>query len=344
MFYLKRAMMKSIINKKKKKQPFDYETAEAFTIDDTGDGAFNNSYYFSAHSKDSEESLYTRLGLRDDGSAEVWVFYNKGEKQYFLEPMLFTAQTSPLKVFLDDNIWAFSFEGELLDEKGAKYNAKLNCTFTAHGGAVDFFYHMPSVRVATAMAQDKWTKEYFAGISENNSVHYEQEGRLTGELTLNGKSIPIDLPCLRDHSYGRRVWGYMNNHLWLAAVDNDCTFNFSMVSYPSMSILEVGHLREKSAPVEYVVKADYDRNVIATGETPKHIQLELTTNEKRKVSVQADLLHAKTYVFANGDYTFVEGIADITVDGIACRGILEVGFNRDETRFMNGKKVDKIKA
>jgi hypothetical protein len=39
----------------------------------------------------------------------------------------------------------------------------------------------------------------------------------------------------------------------------------------------------------------------------------------------------------------MEGIADFEVDGEKCRGILEIGFNKDQTRFMNGKRIDKIK-
>ena len=58
----------------------------------------------------------------------------------------------------------------------------------------------------------------------------------------------------------------------------------------------------------------------------------------------AKLLHCVPYVFENGDYTLTEGIADLEVDGIKCRGILEVGFNGDKTRFMNGKKISKIRA
>ncbi len=343
MFKIKRAFMKKILDKKKKNQPFNYEAAEAFSIDKDGDGSFNNSYYFSAHSAQKSQSLYTRLGLRDDGSAEVWVFFNEGEKQYSLSQMLYTAETSPLKVYKKDEQWFFDFEGKLTDDNGKEIKAKLNCAFSSDKPAVDFFYHMPSKRMATAMAQDKWGKNYFSEVQKNNSVHYEQEGLLTGKLTLGTKKIDVELPCLRDHSYGRRVWDYMNNHLWLAAVDTNFQLNFSMVSYPSISILEVGHLREGDGNVEFVTKAHYDRNLIVTGEIPHELQLELTINQHKKLNVNAELLSAKTYVFGDGAYTFYEGIANFTVNGQKKRGILEIGFNRDISRFMNGKNIKTIK-
>ncbi len=343
MFCIKKALMKSILSKKKKNQPFDYEAAEAFTVGNDGDGTFNNSYYFSAHSYEKNESLYTRLGLRDNGSAEVWVFHTKDGRTLKTTTMLYTAQTSPLKVTRLDDGWGFSFNGKLTDNDGVEVDASLDCKFTSDNGVVDFFQHMPTVRTATGIAQDKWTKNYFKGVQENNSTHYEQEGTLKGTLTVNGVSQEIDLPCLRDHSYGRRVWGYMNNHLWLAAVDKKCALNFSMVSYPSLSVLEVGHLHIEGKPVEFVLKAHYDRREIVKGTVPETLELELTINDGRKLKVKADLLQFTPYVFENGAYTLNEGIADFEVDGVKCRGILEIGFNADKTRFMNGKAINKIR-
>ena len=343
MYCLKKFLMTKIIAKRKKNQPFDYEKAEAFTIGCDGDGTFNNSYYFSAHCNHKKQSLYVRLGLRDNGNAEVWVYFDDNQNSYYHNNLLYTAQNSPLKVFKEDNSWAFSFGGKLTDQNGTDVDSCLACKFISSNDAIDFFHHMPSSRMGTAMAQDKWSKEYFEGFQKNNSVHYEQEGKLVGCITIDGTQFDIDLPCLRDHSYGTRVWDYMNNHLWLATVDQDCMLNFSMVSYPYLSVLEVGHLREKDNPVEFVTKATYDRNQVVKGQIPSEFTIYVTTNTKRKITVKANLLRYVPYVFENGAYTLIEGIADYEVNGINCRGILEIGFNKNQTRFMNGKKISKIK-
>ncbi len=342
MFNFKKIMMQGMVGLKKAFKPFDYEEAEKFTLSPNGDGSFNNSYYFSAHSYEKQESLYTRLGLRDDGSAEVWVYYCIGEKRYVLKDNLFKAEESPLKVIKENGIWTFTFEGDLTDLEGNKLKASMNCKYLSQQEAIDFFYHMPTVRVATAMAQDDWDKNYFSGIKENNSVHYEQEGVLIGKAIIGDLEYEIDLPCLRDHSYGRRVWNYMNNHVWIAGLSKDCQFNFSMVSYPSLSVLEVGHLREKDRGVEFVTKAHYDRNLIVQNQVPQNLELDLEINGKRNIKVSVNLLHGEEYIFGNGDYRFIEGIAELDVDGIKCRGILEIGFNKDTSRFMNGKKIEDI--
>ena len=343
MFCLKKALMTKIMNKRKKNKPFDYEAAESFDFTKSGDGTINNSYYFSAHSSKKNQSLYVRLGLRDNGVAEVWVYFDDDKKSYFHNHLLYPKDSAPLKVYRENGQWAFSFEGALVDDDGKDVPAKLDCNFNSNSQPVDFFYHMPSTRIATALSQDKWSKEYFEGFKENDSVHYEQEGKLFGTLILGEEEFTLDLPCLRDHSFGKRVWGYMNNHLWLAATDEDCFFNFSMVSYPSMSILEVGHVRERENPIEYVKRAHYDRLEIVQNKIPETLQLEVKTTTKRKISVTAKLLRYVPYVFEDGAYTLIEGIADYDVDGIKCRGILEIGFNKDTSRFMNGKKIESIR-
>ncbi len=342
MFHIKKFIMTKIVNGKKKKKPFNYETAEAFKLSYDGDGTVNNSYYFSAHSPSKKESLYVRLGLRNNGNAEVWFYFDNEKNNYFHERLIYTAETSPLKITNENGAWGFTFNGKLTGEDETVVDANANCSFKSSNQAVDFFYHMPSKRFGTSMAQDKWTKEYFKGVQENNSVHYEQEGRLLGSVTIGKETYDIDLPCVRDHSFGRRVWDYMNNHIWLAALSDDCLLNFSMISYPSMTILEVGHLREKDNPIEYITKASYNRHEIVTGEIPKQLSLVLEVNGERTINVNAKLLRGIPYRFENGAYTLIEGIAEYEVHGITCRGILEIGFNKNKARFFNGKDVDKI--
>ena len=48
MFYsLKKAVMCKVLEKRKKQKPFDYERAEAFSLQGLEDSMVNNSYYFS---------------------------------------------------------------------------------------------------------------------------------------------------------------------------------------------------------------------------------------------------------------------------------------------------------
>ncbi len=342
-FTIKKKIIESNIDKKKVNQPFDYEKGESFALTGEEGYSINNSYYFSAHSYEKEESLYVRLGLRGDSSAEIWVFYEKDGERYVCTETASTAEDAPLKVQREEDGWSFRYHGPLTDQDGNEHNAGISCHFASERDAIDFFSNMPSCRTATAMSQDKWTKTFFEEVQKNNQVHYEQEGILTGRVVIDGNEHVVSLNCVRDHSYGTRYWNYMNNHLWLMAVGHDYQLNFSMVSYPAMSILEVGNYREADKDMQYMLKADYKREEAITGEVPQNLTLQLRLDSKKTIDVNVHLLSETAYPFEEGKYVLHEGIAEFEVDGKKERGILEIGFNADKSRFYNGRKVKSLK-
>lgn len=341
-YKLKTLFMKKIIAKKQKSQPFDYEAGEKFALREDDDATVNNSYYFSAHSVDSRESLYCRLGVRNCHS-EVWFWYSDGTNRYALKNMLHKNNV-PLTVVRTKNGWRVQYIGELTRGDGERVDAQFDGEFTSDQAPVDFFSHMPPVRTAKAMAGEKWSKQFFAEVQSNNQVHYEQTGRLRGILKIDGKVLSIDLPCVRDHSFGKRDWNYMNNHLWLMAVNENSQFNFSMVSYPAMSILEVGNYKAEASPMAYALNATYDRAAVAKGIAPDKMELSVTLDNKRKLNITVEKTDEEDYLFQNGDYLLIEGLADFTIDGEKYRGILEVGFNKDKARIFNGKEIQKLKV
>lgn len=341
-YKLKTQFMKKMIAKKQKAQPFDFEAGEQFALPADADPTINNSYYFSAHGVESNESLYVRLGIRSCHS-EVWFFYSNGTNRYALKDMI-CADHIPLKVIRCENGWRVQYQGELTREDGKIAQAEFDGTYVSDQAPVDFFSHMPPVRTAKAMAGEKWTKTFFAEVQNNNQVHYEQTGRLVGALKIDGESHRIDLPCVRDHSFGKRDWNYMNNHLWLMAVNESSQLNFSMVSYPAMTILEVGNFKAKDRPMAFALNASYDRAALASGSIPERMELAIDLDDGRRIEVAVKKRDEETYLFQNGDYRLIEGVADFTIDGERYRGILEVGFNKDGSRFFNGKKVRKLKV
>lgn len=333
--------MKNIIAKKQKAQPFDFEAGEQFALRQEDDPTINNSYYFSAHSTITKESLYLRLGVRNCHS-EVWFFYSYGTNRYALKSMIHKDNV-PLQVFRSEKGWRVQYEGELTRGDGETVSAEFDGEYISNQAPVDFFGDMPPVRMAKAMAGEKWTKAFFSEVQSNNQVHYEQTGRLRGVLKIAGETHDVDLPCVRDHSFGKRDWNYMNNHLWLMAVNENSQLNFSMVSYPAMSILEVGNFKSANKPMAYMLEASYDRAAISGGAMPESMALSLILDDKRKLDVTVNKTDEETYLFQNGEYRLIEGIAEFTINGEEYRGILEVGFNQASARFFNGKEIRKLK-
>lgn len=339
-YKLKTLFMKKIIAKKQKAKPFDYEAAESFALSESEDPTVNNSYYFSAHGE--RESLYCRLGIRSTHS-EVWFYYSDGENRYALTDMLHK-ENVPLKVQRSEHGWLIKYSGELTSGNGEKIHAEFGGEYVSDQPPVDFFSNMPPVRTAKAMAGEKWNKKFFSEVQANNQVHYEQTGRISGSLDIGGKIHIVDLPCVRDHSYGKRDWNYMNNHLWLMAVNENSQLNFSMVSYPAMTVLEVGNFKKAGEPMAYALEASYDRALIAAGHAPEKFGLLISLDNGHMLNIAVNKTDEYVYLFQEGDYKLIEGIAEFTIDDEKYRGILEVGFNKEEGRIFNGREIRKLKV
>ena len=342
-YALKTSLMKSMIKKRKKQKPFNLTLSETFFAD-KDDYNINNSYYFSAHNFLKKESLYVRLAFRGISVVETWVYFQKDNKKYYLSTLYYDADKSPLNVkMIKECCYEVEFNGELVDEVGEKVNAKLKFDFTPTRPIVDFFYHSPEVRMAKAMAFESWKNGYFDNYRENNQVHYEQVGFIKGEMVVDNENIHIELDAVRDHSYGKRDWTYMNNHIWLMGVSKNKELNFSMVSYPTMTCLEVGNYFSNN-DVFYVLKAEYNRGLFINDKAPENFNMKLYLTNKKQIEIKVNKITEQHYLFQDGGYLLIEGICEIEIEGEIIRGILEVGFNKDKKRYFNGHDTKEIKA
>ena len=336
LFNLKKKLMSKAIIKRNQEHPFDYRYAENFSLDGVEDPWINNSYYFSAHNE--KMSVFVRLGRRVNAE-ETWFAVYEDGKLYSLKQQFFPQGQSPVKVEKDGENWAVSYQGVLNDNDEITFQA----TFIAKHKPIDFTSDMPAERMATGIANEEWNKAFFEQLQNvSGQCHYEQEGVLEGQLTLNGKTVDFQLPCVRDHSFGKRDWNYMNNHLWLMAVSSDRQFNYSLVSYPVMSVLEVGNYRDE-AGMHYLRQAGLDFHEINKGTIPQELSLNVLLDNGRKISVLAKKITGVTYHFQDGQYILHENIAEFVIDGNVCRGILEIGFNRDSSRYFNQRNLNSIK-
>lgn len=328
--------MARTIDKRNQQHPFDYQYADNFSLKGVDDPWINNSYYFSAH--DEKMSVFTRLGRRVNAE-ETWFAVYLDGKLYSLKQEFFPQGQSPIVVEKAGEDWTIAYRGTLNDHDDILVQAK----FVAKQSPVDFTSHMPAARMATGMANEKWSKAFFEELQNiSGQCHYEQEGVLEGRMTLNGRTIDFQLPCVRDHSFGKRDWNYMNNHLWLMAVAPDYQFNYSLVSYPVMSVLEVGHFRDEMG-IHCMRQADLDFHEISKGTVPQELSLNVMLDNGQKINVLSKKLAGLTYHFQDGQYILHENIAEFTIDGKTGRGILEIGFNHDNNRFFNQRDLNSIR-
>lgn len=337
MFYsLKKGILCRALEKRNREKPFDYEYAENYSLGKEQDPLLNNSYYFSAH--DGHLSIFVRLGKRVSGD-ETWFAIFKDGSLHALKQDLFPHGQSPLQIEKVNGEWNLSFEGILNQDDRIRFKAR----FEATQEPIDFTSHMPPQRMATGIANEKWNKGFFDALQNvSGQCHYEQEGILKGEFTLNGDLAAFRLPCVRDHSFGKRDWNYMNNHLWLMAVSPTLQFNYSLVSYPVISVLEVGNFRNQEG-MHYLMESSLDLQTIRSGKVPQELAFDIRLEGQRSIHVDARVITGITYPFQNGQYLLHENIGEFSIDGQECRGIIEIGFNKNEKRYFNQRNLSRIK-
>ena len=331
----KLGIMRSILDKRKKKNPFDIHFAEHYELPADADIYDINSYFFSCHDMEGR-SLMLRHAVRGQGVTEVWFAYRdeKGneyinEKQYYEKQPPATS----VKCLETDKKWLFSYRGELKDQKsGRTYEAQFEGTFDASRTLFEFSQHLDSRVLAGAIAREKWTKDYFDALQKQNQVHYEQPGRLTGSIKIGSEETQLSLNAMRDHSYGRRDWNYMNNHFWLTCLfDDGTTFNANVVSVPQIRSLATGYI-EDGREATGLCRASVDVD-IKNYEVPKKFSYTGEFLSGDTFKVDCELQSVFVFPLDGGNYVIYEGVGTFDMDGKKGRGNLEFGFNGDETRI-----------
>ncbi len=333
---IKESLICHSLKKRSKNRKYTREEAERYVLPDDAGSEYNNSYYFSAHDL-SGMSLFCRLGQRGGKSAdEVWFAFADKKNRYNLKQQLFENDI-PLKVrcLEPGSAWQVEFTGFLEDAKTKKnVEAAFSGIFRSDEPIFDFSYDMDPRPMAKTIAKAKWTKAFFKELSENNQTHYEQGGRLEGTFTISGVKKKISAPCIRDHSFGKRSWDYMNMHMWLAALDeNGKTINFSMVSYPALDEIWVGNTNIAGGNHKSVIGHEMRTDIRNNNLGQNTVKAIVETADKEKYVITAERTDVFDYVFDGGKYHLYEGLGNFTINGKPARGIIEFGFNDDESRW-----------
>ncbi len=331
----KLGIMRSVLDKRKKKNPFDIHFAEHYKLPEDADIYDINSYFFSCHDMQGR-SLMLRHAARGGDVTEVWFAYRDEKGNEYINDKQYYDKEPPatsVKCIETDKKWLFSFEGEVRDQKNDKLmDAKFEGTFDATRTLFEFSQHLDSRVLGGAIAKEKWTKDYFKALQKQNQVHYEQPGRLTGTIQIGRKKTMLELNAMRDHSYGRRDWNYMNNHFWLTCLfDDGTTFNANVVSVPAIRSLATGYIEDGNEALGLCrASVDVDIKNYAVPEKFSYTG-EFLNGETFKVDCELE----SVFVFPldGGKYVIYEGVGTFNMNGKKGRGNLEFGFNGDESRI-----------
>ena len=332
---LKTAFIRHNLNKRRLSCPFIVDEAEHFSLPPDADDNQSNSYYFSGHDQQGVSLLF-RFAKRGQDQTEIWFAYKDADgNAYVNEKQLYIDDNVPADVRCVETgrVWTFSFQAELRDKTSGKtVNAHFDGTFTSAGDAFEFGHHVDARIMAKAIADQKWSRRFFTELKENDQVHYEQPGRMEGTLVIGGKSVNISLPAMRDHSYGKRDWNYMNRHFWLMALFEDgSSLNASMVGYPVLRELQTGYMIFKEGRT-CVESAQIVGDVVPNA-VPEAFVCRVTLLDGTVLKLKCTKETQLEFSFCDGGYTIYEGIGSFELDGMKGRGVLEFGWNRDPLRY-----------
>lgn len=334
---LKKRLILSYFERKKRTEPFDTTSAESFSLSADAGIDINNSHFFTASGP--EETLSIRLGMRNGSDWEIFVLYRNGNRFLVHEKDSYAPSECPVRFTCIEagKRWEISFDGRLKDtDSGEVRDASVRVIFDAEYPIYDFFYHTDVFNgMADAIAREKWNKDFFEELKKNNQRHYEQPGRIQGTLKFSDESFDVNLACVRDHSFGCREWDLMNDHVWLLGIaENGKVLCFSVVNYPKLKRIFSGYSNLFSDSLESLRSYEilsYDHNA---GLGPDCMKIRcIFPSGKVVVTVKRDF-NVKC-LFGGGKYAFQEGLGEFDFDGIKGRGTIEYGFNLKPERWEN---------
>jgi len=341
---VKEIIMKRSLQKNIKRNPFNVKKIETYSLTEDASHLDTNSYYFSAHDLKGN-SLLIRRAERGDNTVEVWIVLIYKDQLYLNRQQVFSMDKTPVKVacIVPGKTWNVTYHGDIYEAKidqnliaSANGNSKtLNLTlnFFATKDIFDFSYHINPNVLAKALAKETWNKDFIRNIRENQQRHYEQQGMVQVELKLDDKLLQFEMRAMRDHSFGRRDWNYMNRHIWLMSLlEEDESLNVNMVSYPHMKDLQTGYYESKD-DTNTVADAPNLRSFEVNGKIPNEITYDITLDTGKQFHVTAKKEVEIHFPFDNGSYTICEGIGTFNINGKKGRGIIEFGYNKDKTRW-----------
>jgi hypothetical protein len=352
---LKIIVLTKAMDKRKKANPFDAEYSDNFQLPAGADDSQNNSHYLSVHDLYSPFKLFLRVGRRGGNCPdEMWFtcrdkygnvymaekdHFEKGEK---LPAAVTCVKAGEKLVFTYDGLVRPAKKGKggyEPDTGAAEVPLSLRAEFNAAGECFEFSRHMSSKPMALALSKEKFTKEFRAALSTHHQIHYEQHGSASGSLSVGGAPYNFEnTPAFRDHSYGKRDWGYMDRYVWLVALlENGDFIHTSLIRYPAVTEIQAGFYKSGGNTVSILRATSMDALPI-TGSVPESFAFDIEYVDGTKKHAECKLDFKVPYRFGGGAYNVGEGVSAFTVNGVKGRGITEFGFNADESRWYREKK------
>lgn len=226
-------------------------------------------------------------------------------------------------------IWRVTYEGKVLDELKQPHHCKVDMLFTGEHPIYDFAKSSDQRMIARAIANEKWTKEFFHHMKDTHQVHYEQTGKFTGTIMLDGMEHPMEMMASRDHSFGSRTWLTWDRHYWITGIaDNGYRWTVTTIKWQFLGRLTAGFVFDPDGLPDAIVDCTDLETISKNQLVPNHGFIDIHTRSGKHHKLEFRR-HGEFPYLHDGKYHMREGIGSYKFDGIDGLGMVEFGFHGD---------------
>ena len=196
--------------------------------------------------------------------------------------------------------------------------------------------HMDPVGSALAMAEMPWSREYFRRIRSEKQVRIEQGGTLTGTVKVDSRNFEVNMSGIRDHSWGKRDWTYLNRYLWTVLALDEATEIAGMnVTYLAVSPVDYGDSFKRLAsgwvagpggvlPVSFSTDL---MDVGGDGVIPGQFTLKFRVPGSKTLTLEVDRRQPEIpWIMQNGGFEVNEAWCRVALDEVTGVGLSEFGY------------------
>jgi len=185
---------------------------------------WNESYYFNFHDINNHLTAFMRIGNKINKNEKSMFFYLMSPKILAGIKMEIPCDDKPLKIAglnyreIEAGKWNLKYNGSIFNPlEKSEFKVKMDITWEALNPIMDYVHCVD---------------EKQAQMSSNvASEHYEQFGRATGKVIIDGEEFEIEALGERDLSRGVREWGSPKMWMWINShFSNDESLNITKLS------------------------------------------------------------------------------------------------------------------
>jgi hypothetical protein len=211
---------------------------------------WNESYYFNFHDQNNGLTAFMRIGNKVNKNEKSMFFYLMSSSMTAGIKLETPCDDSPLNIAgldyeeIEPGKWKLQYNGSIFNPlEKTEFKVKMDVIWEALNPVMDY-----------VDCVDEKETEMSSNVA---SEHYEQFGKATGKIEIDGETFEIEALGERDLSRGIRAWGSPKMWMWInAEFSHEEAFNITKLSVEEGDI-DAGYFYTGSVN-EALVKSDID--------------------------------------------------------------------------------------